>query len=102
MSTSKNPSGSKENVAKLVESFAPDNPLCRFQSAPGEAFPAPCSVSQSDGVGRGIETNLVRARMRAGAAGTGVDITFVAGGLHPIHQLDQRTGRRVFLSDVVN
>jgi hypothetical protein len=59
-------------------------------------------VSKSDGVGRGIETNLVRARMRAGAAGTGVDITFVAGGLHPIHQLDQRTGRRVFLSDVVN
>src|ERR1700677_4449203 len=95
-------STSKENVAKFVESFAPYNPLCRFQSAPGEAFPAARGVAQRDGIGGGIEAYLVRARMGYGATGGGVDIARVSGGLHPIHQLDQRAGGRIFLGDVMD
>src|ERR1700723_2025898 len=95
-------STSKENVAEFVESFAPYNPLCRFQSTPGEAFPASCGVAQRDSVCGGIEAYFVSARMRAGAAGTRVYIARVSSGLHPIYQLDQRAGRRIFLSDVMD
>src|SRR5580704_4725599 len=102
MSSSKKASGSKENVAEFVESFAPYNPFCRFQSTPGEAFPAPCGVTQRDGVSGGIEANLMSARMRAGATGTGVNITRVTRSLHPIHKLDERTRRRIFLSNVMD
>jgi hypothetical protein len=95
--SSSNPSASKQNVAEFVKAFAPYNPLCRFQSASGEAFPAPRGVAKRDGVGSRIKTNFVGAGMRAGAAGARIDIARVTCGFHAIHQLDQRAGRRVFL-----
>src|SRR6267378_2155015 len=64
-----NISTSKEDFAEFVEALAVRYPLCRFQRATGEAFSAAGGVAQSDGVGRGIEADLVSAGMRAGTIG---------------------------------
>ena len=52
----------KQNVAELVKPLLAHNPLCRFQRAACESFAAARGVAQRDGVGGGIEADLVRAR----------------------------------------
>ena len=50
-----------------MEAFLAYYPFCGLQCAAGKAFAAARAVAQGDGVGRGIETDFVRAGMCAGA-----------------------------------
>src|SRR5579883_415544 len=95
-------SASKEDVAEFVESTAPDNPLCRFQSAPGEAFAAARGVAERDGIGGGVKADLVRARVCARPIGANADGAIESGGFHLLDELDECTRWGVFLGDVVN
>ena len=51
-----------------------------------EAFAAAGCMAQHDGIGRGIETDFMRAGMRAGAIGADVDGPRVAGFFHFLDQ----------------
>src|SRR5215470_5078711 len=102
MNTNKNPSwvylvlfvfirGLKFYISELIKPNFADDPLRGLQRSSGEAFAASCRVAEGDGIGGGIEADLVSARDRAGSIGPDVDGTRIAGSLHLIHQLQQCT-----------
>src|ERR1035437_864401 len=75
------------NLAELVETLLANNPLRRFERAPGEAFPAARGVAERDGIRSAVEADLVSARNGAGAIGRHVDGARIARLLHLFHQL---------------
>src|SRR5215470_10771361 len=83
--------GLKFNCAEFMKPLLPYHPLRGLQRSSGESFAASCRVAEGDGIGGGIEADLVSARDRAGSIGPDVDGTRIAGSLHLIHQLQQCT-----------
>ena len=93
---------SKKNLLESVNAFAAWYPLCRLQCSLRETFTAAGHVTQCDGIGRGIETNLVSAGMFARAAGTRVDVASVSTLLHGIDKVKKSAGWRVLLCVMVD
>ena len=89
-------------VAKLENTLLADNPLCGLQRPACESFAATRGVSQRNGVRRGIETDLVRSGMAAGAIAAHVDVARITGSLHVIHQFQHRARWRVLLCVVMD
>src|ERR1039458_1816116 len=83
------------NLAELVETLLTNNPLGRFQRAPGEAFPAARGVAERDGISPTVEADFVGAWNGAGAIGSHVDGARIACLLHLFHQRseERRAGK---------
>ena len=67
----------KQRLAELVHASLAFDPLCCFQRAASEAFPAAGGVSERQRVGLRIEANVVRAGMTPGAVRTDIDVPSV-------------------------
>src|SRR5664279_3611554 len=73
---------SKVDLGELEHALLPDDPLRRLERAAREPLATPRRVPQRDRVGGGIESDLVRPGLRAGATGRHVDLARIAGGFH--------------------
>ena len=92
----------EEDLAKLIESDFPDNPLCRLQGASREPFATAGSVTERERVGSGIEADLVGTRMSASAIGTDIYGTRESRRLHSLDGLEHSSRRSVLFRIVMD
>jgi hypothetical protein len=93
---------SEKNFLKRMDAGLTQNPLCRFQCAPCKPFATPRFMPKCDRVGRGVESDLMSARMHAGAVRTHVYVSRIARRLHSFDQMKERSRRSVLLLIVMD